>query len=448
MSKAPYDRPIIARHQTGMMNKFSRVQAMQPQTHIDGVSVQSLIDTYGSPLFVFSEKTLVARYRELRDAFARRFSKVRIAWSYKTNYLEAVCRTFHQQGSWAEVVSPFEYEKAISFGVPPEKIHWNGPYKPDGALEAAVRGGSLIHVDGFEEIVRIERAARMTGVRPKVAVRLNMALDGVAAWSRFGLNLESGQAKDAVARIVRGGHIDLVGLHSHIGTFILDPNAYGQAAGKVAAFANAIRREHGIKLQFIDMGGGFASPNTLKGQYHTGELTAPSFARYAEAICDGLLALEGPADELPTLVLETGRALCDEAGFLISTVHSTKRLPDGQRAMVLDAGVNVLFTSFWYQHDVLPAQPFRGPVEPTVLYGPLCMNIDVMRDSASLPALSAGERVVFKNVGAYNMTQWMQFIALRPAVVMVGTTGEVGRIRRAESTADIGSYEEVPSWLR
>ena len=446
--KPTYERPSLLRHQVGLMNKFGRQQARSALTHIDGVAIDELVERHGSPLFVLSQRTLISRYRELYDAFSRRYPKVRIAWSYKTNYLEAVCRTFHQQGSWAEVVSPFEYEKAISFGVPPEKIHWNGPYKPDDALEAAVRGGSLIHIDGFEEIVRVERAARMAGVRPKVAVRLNMSLDGVAAWSRFGLNLESGQARDAVARIVRGGHVDLVGLHSHIGTFILDANAYAQAASKVAAFANEIKREHGIKLQFIDMGGGFASPNTLKGQYHAGELTAPSFARYAEAVCDGLLALDGPADELPTLVLETGRALVDEAGFLISTVHSTKRLPDGQRAMVLDAGVNVLFTSFWYQHEVLPAQPIRGPVEPVVLYGPLCMNIDVMRDAASLPALSAGERVVFKNVGAYNMTQWMQFIALRPAVVMIGTNGEVGRIRRAETTADLGSFEEVPSWLR
>lgn len=100
MNKTPYDRPIIARHQTGMMNKFSRVQAMQPQTHIDGVSVKTLIETYGSPLFVFSEKTLIARYRELRDAFARRFSKVRIAWSYKTNYLDAICKVFHREGAW------------------------------------------------------------------------------------------------------------------------------------------------------------------------------------------------------------------------------------------------------------------------------------------------------------------------------------------------------------
>ena len=74
MSRPLYERPVIARHQTGAMNKFSRAASMQPQTHIDGVPVQTLVEAYGSPVFVFSEKTLVARYRELRDAFARKMA--------------------------------------------------------------------------------------------------------------------------------------------------------------------------------------------------------------------------------------------------------------------------------------------------------------------------------------------------------------------------------------
>lgn len=147
-------------------------------------------------------------------------------------------------------------------------------------------------------------------------------------------------------------------------------------------------------------------------------------------------------------MLETGRALVDEAGLLISTVQANKRLPDGRRGLVLDAGVNLLFTSFWYKHDVVPAQEFGGLHEPTVMYGPLCMNIDVMRETMQFPALSAGDRVVFRNVGAYNVTQWQQFITLRPAVVMVGTDGRVARIRRGEKLDDFTRLEEVPEWLR
>ena len=88
------------------------------------------------------------------------------------------------------------------------------------------------------------------GLRPKVALRLNLAIDGLPAWSRFGVNLESGQAREALSRLVSGDRLELTGLHSHIGTFILAPEAYGQAAAKLARFANEIRTEHGIKLSF------------------------------------------------------------------------------------------------------------------------------------------------------------------------------------------------------
>jgi diaminopimelate decarboxylase len=108
----------------------------------------------------------------------------------------------------------------------------------------------------------------------------------------------------------------------------------------------------------------------------------------------------------------------------------------------------LLFTSFWYNHAVAPTQDSRGSLESTVLYGPLCMNIDVLRDAVPLPPMAAGQRLVFRNVGAYNTTQWMQFITLRPAVVMISTHGEASVIRRAETVDDLTSYEQVPAWLR
>ena len=446
-ASTPYDRPIIARHQTGMMNKFSRVQAMQPQTHIEGVPVQTLVETYGSPLFVFSEKTLVARYRELRDAFARRFSKVRIAWSYKTNYLDAICKVFHREGAWAEVVSEFEWEKARHLGIPGDRIHLNGPLKTEATLRRVLPEGTIVHVDNFDELALLERLAGELGIAPKVALRINLSVEAIPTWSRFGFNLENGQARTAATRIVTGQRLQLIGLHCHLGTFILDPGAYREQATKLAGLANELHRAHGLTMSFLDIGGGFASPTKLKAQSLPGEQASPPFDRYAAAVAEGLTALDYPPDREPTIVLETGRALVDEAGSMIATVLANKRMPDGQRGLVIDAGVNVLFTSFWYDHDVVPAQPFGGLSEPTVMYGPLCMNIDVVRDTVSFPAMRTGDRVVFRNVGAYNVTQWMQFITYRPAVVMIAADGRHGLIRKREDLATLLASEEVPSWL-
>ncbi len=447
MSKPAYERPVLIRHRLGMMNKFSRSQAAQPQSEIAGVSVETLVAEYGSPLFVFSEKSMVDNYRDLRDQLALRWPKVRLAWSYKTNYLDAVCRVFHKEGAWAEVVSEFEYDKAIHLGVPSTQIHFNGPFKPEPALEKALKGGAMVHLDHFDEMNLAEKVAKAHKLTPKVAIRINLATEGTPAWSRFGFNLESGQARDAVRRLIAGGTLKLAGIHCHLGTFIQDPGIYRQASTKMAEFANLIRKEFGVTLEFIDLGGGIASVNTLHSQYLPGEQATPPVARYAEAIVDGLNTLEYPPEQLPTLVMESGRALVDNAGYMVTSVLANKRLPDGRRGLIVDAGVNLLFTAFWYKHDVLPAREVSGLAEPTVIYGPLCMNIDVLRDTLLFPPVNIGDRLVFRNVGAYNVTQWMQFITYRPAVVMVSAKGQHARMRRAEDLQTILNQEEMPPWL-
>ena len=107
-----------------------------------------------------------------------------------------------------------------------------------------------------------------------------------------------------------------------------------------------------------------------------------------------------------------------------------------------------MFTSFWYNHRVSPAQDFTQHAEEMALYGPLCMNIDCLRESVSLPLLKKGDRVVVHEVGAYNMTQWMQFITLRPNVVMIDTTGKVHLIRKSETVETIVENESVPDHLK
>jgi diaminopimelate decarboxylase len=446
-TKPAWERPVIVRHESGLMNKYARVQSLEPMHDIDGVAISELVETYGSPLFVFSERTLVDRIRSLRDAMSRRWPKVRIAWSYKTNYLDGVCRIFHREGAWAEVVSEMEYDKAVQGGVPTEHIHFNGPYKPASALRKAFQGGAHVHLDHYDELARAEVVAEELGVRPGVALRMHVTAEGAPPWSRFGFHLESGQAMRAVERLLAGDKLDLVGLHCHLGTFLLDPKAYETAARKLAIFANTLREEHGIRLQFIDLGGGFASHNALKAQYLPADQATPSFERYAEAIAEGLEALEVPPRERPTLVLETGRALVDDAGILLTSVHATKRLPDGRRALVVDAGVNVLFTSFWYRHDVVPTRRVPGMPEPTVIYGPLCMNIDVVRDQLLLPPVEVDDVLALRHVGAYNVTQWMQFITYRPAVVLVGPDGQHGLLRKREDLDVVRGPEVMPSWL-
>lgn len=433
---------------TGLMNKFGTKTNNEPVTHIESVPVKSMLSQYGSPLFVISEKQIRRNYQNAIRIFKTRYPKVQFAWSYKTNYMNAVCRIFHQEGSWAEVVSGFEYEKALYNNVPGNKIIFNGPDKTDEELIKAAKNQSLIHIDHYDELYSLIRLSEEHNLKPRVAIRVNMDTGIYPKWDRFGFNFENGQAWNALTRIVNSENLQLVGIHCHIGTFMLSPNAYAIAARNLCELAWSVKERFGIMVQYLDLGGGFPSTNTLKGSYLPGTDTVPSIDQFADAITDVILTYGFTQDELPLLILETGRALIDDAGYLLGTVLATKRLSDGRRATIMDFGLNSLFTSLWYDHKISPAQKNTNQTEDMVMFGPLCMNIDVVRESINMPMLQKGDQVVVHRVGAYNMTQWMQFITLRPNIILIDNKNETHIIRKAETLEYIQSQEITPEHLK
>lgn len=450
--KKTWVKPSITPLRSGLLNKSGAPRHPVWCESIDDIPVAKLLEEYNSPLFVVSEKTLRKNIRRLKNAFHSRYPKVTFGWSYKTNYLGAVCNILHQEGSLAEVVSTFEYEKARQLGVPGDCIIFNGPHKTREALERAIHEGAHIHIDHLDELYLLEDISNSLHQDVNVAIRLNFDTGYTEQWSRFGFNLESGQALDTVWRIHSSDHLRLTGLHSHIGTFVTEPLAYQIQVKLMCGFMNEIESKVGCLIQYIDIGGGFASMNSLQGIYLPPEQVVPSIEQYAEAICDTMLELthdrENRGCGRPLLVLETGRAVVDDAEVLISTVVANKHLPDGRRATIMDAGVDHLFTAFWYNHDVTPTRHLPGRPEETVLYGPLCMNIDVMRSSIMLPPLNIDDSLIFSPVGAYNNTQWLQFIEYRPNVVLIQNDGQISLIREAENLDTIIQQERIPDDLQ
>lgn len=448
MEKLTFERPIIQRLNAGLPSKYGMARKLDPISHIDGVSIRSLINDFGSPLFILSEATIRRTYKEAYRAFSSRYPNVQFAWSYKTNYLNAVCNIFHQEGAWAEVVSGFEYDKALANGVPGELIIFNGPDKSIEDLRKAIQNSSLIHIDHFDELYDIIHLSKEMNERPKVAIRVNMDVGVYPKWDRFGFNFENGEAWDALNRIMAAKNLDLIGLHTHIGTYMMTTEAYRIAASKLAQLAVSLEKKHSHVLQYLDLGGGFASKNTLRGAYYPGTDTAPSFDDFAEAITSALMSSEIKPDHLPMLILETGRAMIDEAGYLAGTVLANKRLSDGRRATIIDAGVNLLFTAFWYEHDIRPIEPISEQTEDTTIYGPLCMNIDVIRGNVMFPLLKKGDHYVIRRVGAYNNTQWLQFINMRPNIILLDKDGKPHLIRKQETLETINAQEIIPEHLQ
>ncbi|WP_457564584.1 alanine racemase [Caminibacter sp.] len=426
-----YKKPVINRVDFSLSSKYgSPVKSQKVKSEIDGIKVEELVSKYGSPLFVFSESKIKETYEKFKEAFTSRYPEVQFFWSYKTNYLDAICKVFHKLGSKAEVVSIFEYDKARRNGIDGKDIIFNGPHKDKDALKKAASEGAKIHIDHWWEIKDLEEVAEELNTEIPVAIRCNMDTGVYPQWSRFGFNIDNGEAYDAIKRIYEGKKLILTGLHTHIGTFMLSANAYNVAAKKLIELKNKAESDFGFEIEYIDMGGGFASKNRLKGVYQPPEVIVPTPDDYAEAITSAIF--EYNKGKLPKLYLETGRALIDEAGYLLTSVFAYKRLADGKKSYILDAGVNLLYTYFWYNFEVFLSKRYDNLTEPSQLNGPLCMNIDVIAENIQLPPLNRGDVLTIWPVGAYNVTQWMQFIEYRPRVLLIDLDKNVKIIREKE----------------
>lgn len=438
-----YEKPTINKIEFNLSSKHGQyMNSQKVRTHIDDMPIEELTKQYGSPLFVFSQQKIEELYLKTYNAFTARYPKVQFAWSYKTNYLSGICQLMHKLGSSAEVVSEMEYEKAKALKVEGSEIIYNGPYKPKEALKKAVEDGAKIHIDHFFEINDLEEIADELKLRIPVAIRLNMFTGTHPQWDKFGFNYENSEAYNAVKRIFSENKLYLTGLHTHIGTFILDANAYNIATTKIMKFKALIEKEFNYEIEYIDMGGGFASKSYLKGVYQSPEVIIPTVDEYANAITTAIYE-HNERQTLPKLYMELGRYLIDEAGYLLSTVRAYKRFSNAKKAYIMDAGVNLLYTSQWYSFVVELDQDYQGTPEPSTLNGPLCMNIDVIEENISLPPLNRGSILTLSPVGAYNLSQSMQFIRYRPAVVLIDKNSQVHLLKESESLKEIDSTEHL-----
>jgi diaminopimelate decarboxylase len=203
----------------------------------------------------------------------------------------------------------------------------------------------------------------------------------------------------------------------------------------------------GYKMEYIDIGGGLPSRSKLKGTYLPPDVAVLPVEEYAEKITAAFYK-NLRVNDFPKLILESGRAVVDEAGYLVTSIIASKRLPDGRKAYVADAGVNNLFTSYWYKFNIEIDREVQYANESSVIYGPLCMNIDVIDEGSLLPPLEKGTKLIISPVGAYNLTQSMQFIEYRPNVVLIGMDQQVDLIREAEDLSDIERRERLPERLK
>ncbi|MDP6409865.1 MAG: alanine racemase [Planctomycetota bacterium] len=412
---------------------------------VAGHPVEALVERFGSPLYVLDEAALRGAYRRLIGAFREGWENTFIGASVKTNYLSAVIAILRAEGAYGEVVSGFEYRLCRDLGIPGDQILFNGPWKTDDDLRQAFAEGVTVNLDGDDELARVERIAAEIGREVTVGLRINMQVN-YPPWDKFGFKLEDGHALDAARLIDKSEHLRLNGLHLHVGTYIPDPGLYGRGMEALIGLATRIERETDARIEQLDIGGGYATRNTLHDTMLPGEAICATPEEYAAAITGPLQRAVGQLSCKPRLFIEPGRILVDEAASMITTVRAVKRMAGAQKAALVDCGVHIMPTAWWYDHEIRPVVDRGAPVEDYRIVGPLCMQIDVLRKSVVLPALREGDLLVIQDVGAYNFSQSMQFIYMRPNYVMAHEGG-VDLIRERETDEYVRGPERLPARL-
>jgi diaminopimelate decarboxylase len=419
------------------------------QLAVDGFSCQNLADEYGTPLYVLSEARIRQKLRNFHQALHKLYEGVLVCPAYKANCHLAVSRIYQTEGAGAEVVSAAELKIALDSGVEPEKIVYNGPLKKRNDLEFAISSGvGLINADSFRELDLLQDVAHQVKEACNVGIRINLGLKAdthphlATALREHKFGIWMGDAIAAYTKAAKHPDLRVIGVHSHIGSNISQPQIFGEMASMILQLASQVKEKVGLNLTRIDLGGGVGFPYQPNSH-------AMTYQEYASAILapnTNLLEQVGK----PTLIFEPGRTIVADAGLLLTRVGVVKRQGDLNWAIV-DAGMNTFLRPALYEakHQVVTAN--RASQPGTVQYnlgGPCCESGDIIAKAILLPKLAENELLTVLDVGAYGFTMASNYNGEpRPAVVLV-SKGESQLIRRRENYEDLTRQEVIPFHLR
>lgn len=413
--------------------------------HAEGVSLEALAETVGTPTYVYSSATLRRHYgllREACDAHKDALGEALIAFAVKANSNLSVLATLAKLGCGADTVSEGEIRRALAAGVPGERIIFSGVGKTDAELAFAIDiGVRQINVESSAELDRLIAVAADKGAAPAIAIRVNpkIGAGGHAkittggAGDKFGVPVEEAMA--LYARASNSPHVTPVGLACHIGSQITDL-APLEAAFRVLRQMTEDLRADGRSVTRLDLGGGLGVP-------YYGETATPSPADYvamAARVLDGL-GVEA--------AFEPGRLMAANAGVLLSRVIQVNGRTDGRRFLVLDAAMNDLMRPALYDafHDLKPVRPVEGEALPHDVVGPVCETGDTFARDRDLPPLKAGDLVVFMSAGAYGAVMSGEYNTRRLAAEVLVDSERYAVIRPRPTYEQMFAREPMADWL-
>jgi diaminopimelate decarboxylase len=403
--------------------------------YVESVPLQRLAEEYGTPLYVYSKQAIHGDIRRIEDALAD--TPHLTYYAVKANANRVLLRLIAGEGLGADVASRGELSLALDAGFPRSRITFSGVGKRDDEIAYALEQEILaFNVESTEEIDVLNDIAGTLGRRGRILLRVNLDIDaGGHAYvstsmrhNKFGMPWE--RAGEILLRASGLKHIDVRGIHSHIGSQITNPSTFLHAAEAIAGVVRTLR-EGGVPVHEVDFGGGFGV------QYH-GFVQHPALPHEEPESHDlSTAALISPA--LPilrqlgcTLSIQPGRSIVAHGGVLLTRVLYRKVTQEKTFLIVDGAMTDLIRPSLYHAfHQIVPLQITNAPHEVVDVVGPVCESGDFFAHDRTLAQLHRGDHIALMCAGAYGFAQSSTYNARpRPAEILVdGATHAIIRPR-------------------
>ncbi|GBE34625.1 diaminopimelate decarboxylase [bacterium BMS3Bbin06] len=405
----------------------------------EDVSVEDLAGEYGTPLFIYSRKTIERHFRAYDEAF-KELAHI-VCFAVKANSNGAILRLLGNLGGGADIVSGGELYRALRAGIPPGRIVYAGVGKRDDEIEYALKKGILMfNIESEQELLRIDEISGQKGKKVRIALRINPDVDpethpyistGLKK-NKFGIPIE-----DALEfyRLAAGlPNVEVFGVHKHIGSQITRVAPFVDALKRVLILMDRLKEEN-INLKCLDIGGGLGIRYSDESPPHPKDLARR------------LLPLLRGRDI--TIIMEPGRSIVGNGGILVTRVLYLKKGAD-REFVIVDAGMNDLMRPTLYDsyHHIVPVRKNRRRVFNADIVGPICETGDFLARGRSIQAVKQGELLAVMSAGAYGFSMGSNYNS-RPRAAEVLVAGEDHYIiRERESYRDLVRGERVPDFLR
>jgi diaminopimelate decarboxylase len=376
------------------------------------------------------------------EAFSNLYPESRIVYASKAFINLGLAKLLSGYGLGFDVVSGGELAVLKAAGISPGSVYFHGNNKSSLELREAVSWGiGCIVVDGFRELELLDAIAGELGRQQPIMIRVSPNVDPHTHHhtttgtldSKFGIPISTGQAREAVKLAIAAEHLDLRGLHFHLGSPIFELDPYTTAVNLVLEFSSQMREE-GMDLREFSPGGGFAIA-------YTDEDEPPDAREYAAAIVGALKQSCDKFDmKYPALTVEPGRAIVGRAGVALYTVGSIKRVPGVRTYVAVDGGMgdNIRPALYGAKYEAIVANRINEEAEQKVtIVGKYCESGDILVEDAILPSVQEGDIVAIPASGAYAPSMASTYnLNGRPAIVLV-EGGQSRLLRRRETYEDL-----------